>query len=423
MQGSDAGGIGTGVTSPLAPTPYGPLSGTPNDAVVFDFTGGAQTFTVPPGVVSVGVRAWGAEGGQGKEWCNDPCPHSSGGLGAYVSGTIAVAPGQRLTINVGGAGGGGGSNPRGAPGWNGGGQGGIAGGFNTAGGGGGASSLLVGDQVLLVAGGGGGGGGGGTSPPPGVGGFGGAGGNPAVAGHPGAYGSSSGGGGQPGTTGAGGAGGAGGSGTYPGAAGSPGATMQGGAGANGTPFGSGYRTGGGGGGGGGWFGGGGGGAGGESGFFGGGGGGGGASWAAASVQEVTYTSGLRAGNGRVELTPAAEQPRVDLVGDWVSNPPALPDGLKVACLRTPDRTDSCDAYPVLRYRGLTYWPLSYLDNRLALSIVAYDAAGSQVARWDRDGVRYIHQILVDPAQRTVTFACQSAPSGSSLTMSWGELTP
>jgi hypothetical protein len=63
----------------------------------FSHTGGYQTYTVPGGVTSLTVTASGASGG-GSSWS------VTSGAGGYISGTLAVTPGQILTIVVGGAG-------------------------------------------------------------------------------------------------------------------------------------------------------------------------------------------------------------------------------------------------------------------------------------------------------------------------------
>src|SRR5690606_6251032 len=114
----------------------------------FNYTGGVQTYTVPPCVTQIEVIVAGAKGGG-----------NTGGNGATVTATINVVPGQILQVNVGGTG-----NCPGA-GWNGGGQGPNASGFgNAACGGGGASDIRLSPYGLanriVVAGGGGGMGGG-----------------------------------------------------------------------------------------------------------------------------------------------------------------------------------------------------------------------------------------------------------------------
>jgi PKD-like domain/Secretion system C-terminal sorting domain len=118
------------------------------------FTGGMQTYTVPCGVTSITIKAYGAQGGNGALGGN-ATSGGAGALGGYASGTLAVTPGQVLNIFVGGAG----ATPTG--GFNGGGNGGA----NNAGGGGGASDVRLGGTAaanrIITAGGGGGGGRGG----------------------------------------------------------------------------------------------------------------------------------------------------------------------------------------------------------------------------------------------------------------------
>lgn len=118
------------------------------------YTGAMQTYTVPCGVTSINIDAYGAQGGNGAAGANSAVG-GNGGLGGYASGTLSVVPGQVLFIYVGGMG----STPNG--GFNGGGNGGN----QNSGGGGGATDVRVNSTIpadrVLVAGGGGGGGRGG----------------------------------------------------------------------------------------------------------------------------------------------------------------------------------------------------------------------------------------------------------------------
>ena len=111
----------------------------------FSETGGAQSWTVPPGVSSALFVVDGAAGGASADGV-------AGGDGGQVSAVLgSLNAGQLFTILVGGAGG------AGAGGFNGGGQG------SGGGGGGGFSSVSLGSTVELVAGGGGGSGAGGQA--------------------------------------------------------------------------------------------------------------------------------------------------------------------------------------------------------------------------------------------------------------------
>ena len=115
----------------------------------FNFTGAVQSFTIPSGVFSISIEAWGAQG------ANTTC---SGGLGGYAKGDLAVTPGEVIRFYVGGQGtvypvGDQGSFTGG--GWNGGGLG-----YHYGRGGGGASDVRQGgtaltDRMIVAAGGGG----------------------------------------------------------------------------------------------------------------------------------------------------------------------------------------------------------------------------------------------------------------------------
>lgn len=164
----------------------------------------STTFSVPAGVTSLTVKAWGAGGGGGAG-VNSSGVGGNGGGGGYAKSVITVTPGETLDVLVGSGGA-------------------KAGGNRQGGDGGGYSSVSRGATFLLQAGGGGGGGGSeGTSS--GNGGNGGAGGGTSgIAGSNGGN-TSSGGGGGGGTTSAGGTAGTTGTG---GAAGSSGAANVGG---------------------------------------------------------------------------------------------------------------------------------------------------------------------------------------------------
>lgn len=249
--------VGALAPPPLPATPVfpGPVT------TAFAYTGAEQSYVVPPGVTSVVIEAWGAQGDSA---------HGGGGLGGYLKSRHAVIPGETLVVRVGGAG------SLATPGFNGGGdaESGIG---PVGGGGGGMSDVRQGgsafSDVIVVAGGGGGGGTDSNNGDPGRGGDGGF---PAGdSGEDGFHSASGGGGGNPAAGGRGSRGG------------TDGSAGQGGTGA---------ETGGGGGGG--WFGGGGGGS--LSDLNAGGGGGGGASFTKGVL--VGDATGVRSGHGEVRIT-------------------------------------------------------------------------------------------------------------------------
>ncbi len=244
-------------------------------AAVYDYTGGLLSFTAPV-TGTYDITAFGAQGGKAENCSTGPCTIAgSGGLGAEISGDVRLTAGETLTLLVGGQG-----NP------------GIGGG----GGGGGGSFVVLGTSpgytALVVAGGGGGGG---RIVQSGAGGLAGNGGN-----------SQGGAGSKDGNGGAGGGGftSQGGDASGGGFTGYGGGTFPGAGGAGGFGSGSGGYGGGGGaglnggGGGGGYSGG----AGGQGTKIGADGGGGGGSYLDASVKQLVALSGVRSGNGEIDIT-------------------------------------------------------------------------------------------------------------------------
>ncbi len=135
------------------------------DSAVFSYTGSTTIFTVPCGVSSITIKAWGAGGGGGG---TDGNIGGVGGGGAFASSSFSVSPGQQFTIQVGGGGGVGGGCVTGTEpgpggyGYGSGGAGGTAGtsGCSGSGGGGGGGTFVFSSASIVLAAGGGGGGGG-----------------------------------------------------------------------------------------------------------------------------------------------------------------------------------------------------------------------------------------------------------------------
>lgn len=102
-----------------------------NSTTTFSYTGSLQTFIVPAGVTSINIEAVGAQGGSVTTTCA-----ANGGLGARMSGDVAVNPGDQIDIMVG--------------------QQGFTNGADAGGGGGTFVVLHAGNVPLVIAGGGGG---------------------------------------------------------------------------------------------------------------------------------------------------------------------------------------------------------------------------------------------------------------------------
>lgn len=76
----------------------------------FNYTGTTQTFTVPNCVTSVDVKAWGAGGGGSDRSGNGNDGGNGGGGGGFRGGSMAVSPGNTISISIGSGGTGGNGN-------------------------------------------------------------------------------------------------------------------------------------------------------------------------------------------------------------------------------------------------------------------------------------------------------------------------
>ncbi|WP_217994963.1 hypothetical protein [Methylogaea oryzae] len=105
------------------------------------------------------------------------------------------------------------------------------------------------------------------------------------------------------------------------------------------------------------------------------------------------------------------------------NSPAPPAGSKVACMTGPNSPSPdgiSQTCPVVQYKGLNFWPFSYVDNRGAINVVGYDAANKLVSQQELAGTRYIWKVTVDANAQTVTFFGQS---NGTVTIPWSKLSP
>lgn len=98
--------------------------------------------------------------------------------------------------------------------------------------------------------------------------------------------------------------------------------------------------------------------------------------------------------------------------------PVPPAGLKLASLQDPDTLAPTVGYPVLETTNARYWPFSYIDNSLAMAIIAYDKQGRLLKRWDRTGARYIWKIEEDPLTGNLAFVGQVRQK---IVMTWAEI--
>ncbi len=120
----------------------------------FNYTGAPEQWTVPAGVTSIDVEAYGAEAGLSTGSAGTP------GKGGKLTAKLTVSPGDILNIYVGGKGGNGSPGVGGTAGWNGGAPGESYSGGRGGGGGGGATDIRkngtdLTDRIFTVGSGGG----------------------------------------------------------------------------------------------------------------------------------------------------------------------------------------------------------------------------------------------------------------------------
>ncbi len=98
---------------------------------------------------------------------------------------------------------------------------------------------------------------------------------------------------------------------------------------------------------------------------------------------------------------------------------AVPEDLKTSCTSGDTEPESFSPLcETMVWDDLTYWALSFTDNRLSMAILAVDADGEILKRWDRNGARYLWKIVLDEDEETATFVGQGELS---FTMDWKEL--
>ena len=56
----------------------------------------------------------------------------------------------------------------------------------------------------------------------------------------------------------------------------------------------------------------------------------------------------------------------------------------------------------MKYKGFTTWAYSFIDNRVSMAFVSYDAQGNVVRNVTMDGARYVWQITAGAGTVTAT---------------------
>ena len=100
-----------------------------------------------------------------------------------------------------------------------------------------------------------------------------------------------------------------------------------------------------------------------------------------------------------------------------SHPP-VPAGLKVTCLRGPNVLQSSKTCPVVKYQGITTWAYSFIDNRVSMALVSYNAQNQVVRNITKNGTRYVWSMISSVPSKTVLIAGQS---DKRITVRWSDL--
>jgi hypothetical protein len=103
-----------------------------------------------------------------------------------------------------------------------------------------------------------------------------------------------------------------------------------------------------------------------------------------------------------------------------SSHPPIPAGLKVTCLKGPNVLTSSNTCPVVVYQGITTWAYSFLDNRVSMALVSYDAGGNVVRNVTKDGTRYVWNMTSGIKSKLVTIFGQS---NQFIEVPWDQLGP
>ncbi|WIG95656.1 hypothetical protein KGD87_35150 [Myxococcus sp. SDU36] len=101
-----------------------------------------------------------------------------------------------------------------------------------------------------------------------------------------------------------------------------------------------------------------------------------------------------------------------------ATPLRVPIELKKTCVQGPDALYSSEMCPIVTANGLSFWALSYRDNRLGMAIVAYDSSGNVVGLIEKAEARYVWDIAVDGTAHTLVFKGQG---GNTITLKWTDL--
>jgi len=72
----------------------------------------------------------------------------------------------------------------------------------------------------------------------------------------------------------------------------------------------------------------------------------------------------------------------------------------------------------VKYQGITTWAYSFIDNRVSMALVSYDAQNKVVGNVTKNGARYVWNITSSTYNKTVTFEGQAKQRVDAI---WAEL--
>jgi hypothetical protein len=102
----------------------------------------------------------------------------------------------------------------------------------------------------------------------------------------------------------------------------------------------------------------------------------------------------------------------------VNSSPSVPEGLKVTCMQGPNVLTTSQTCPVVQYQGITTWVYSFIDNRVSVALVSYDAQNKVVRNVTKDGARYVWTVDTITGDKTIKIWGQS---NQSVSATWAEL--
>ena len=91
----------------------------------------------------------------------------------------------------------------------------------------------------------------------------------------------------------------------------------------------------------------------------------------------------------------------------VNGHPPIPGGMKMDAFFSGSNLNVAPNTSVLRWGTHTYWVADYVDNRLAMCVLAYDENNQLVKQIPKNGARYMWRMVYDPANQNVICTGQS----------------